>query len=1316
MDPAECVFDRIRKAILVQDGTQEGDNSQEGAEQYYRLELNLSNGAVTMKDRGNNVVYVDSGRLPPEVSSSYDEPPGLQQQRLDDVPTEADAASAADNIGAYTDNALERGGLQIMKRHSAATVVSTEATSDGHTTVFEVARAEGASVCDIQKKLVQQLDLRITDYFTHVRCMCSYILYSLHFNDFGMHKVATRRFSDFCYYDKVLREAKYEPPIPLPPKRFWDNMSPSFLSQRFQGLRNYMIQHIRHPKNMQLYMLHMFLGCSVESILYLHLVTSPTRGEKMNAVSILLNYLMRTPDQRVEFLSDVVKPPLTNFMHLSPAKIEGNDPTNETTDYRLASSLVMESLLDCLVFGDHKTVSDVCAIFLYMLHHDDHVRKSVLEVKTITYVTKAISRLLLRRNMFAVEFPYSQFRDPLSAGALRMITHGHQSAWDIASYFLVMTLNLIPEAVRSYLGDNNSLDTLCDLIEYKDYDVLRRFSIWLLWITSFQDDLSTVVDRGTMNSLLKKLYGSEDTTIKMMCGLVLISLIASGWFDKDSEPRALASVVQLLDNIHDLDAFISQQIFSHWSISKFSDLLSTSSLPYGARLFLVLVLKNHLVMEFEGEHREVPILKLCEADYLTNVSEVTDALFGNADPDYRSDIAVLGDNTFDEKLASLYLHRFQPLATFVSKALYDIVDSSWGDSSTTVKEDDTEYLSYHAALCLLLLPYDSPTSMDNDFFDVYFNPRSGLAHFRNVVHLKGELLRLQVDSVEQINLDDSVLVRLDRTFFCRRVAILRAMLSRIQESLTEFQGIHLSNNELPNDCMALLRRCWSSKELIEHSEGSNVVVNFSVRRNDQVDLFNNFAFPGMEASVFDVYSTVKSVDMFEMCKYANHMLQYNSVQQSLLKLVRFCILYHQACDARLSMYSSMIATLESRVKDIRIGSVDDLVDMAERFLVDSHAYQLGLQEEGELVSKLQEKNLMLTRVDNMLKSTNSKLSACRKQVSSIQKRIDDIPRLRNDSMANKNQLNVLTKDLEYAIASANEKIMQLQLKVAHDERLKQDYSERVNQVTHFSSALDSSSLSGILKAIDGIKLEDLRLELEQLLHPILSEHMHVDELDMDTVFRLKSVVLNHLNSVQDKLNSLYSSDTNHQIAMLNRKVQQDEERLYLAQVELKSANKSLFANDSVLQESLSTHKLMLNNLESTSSNLGSELKKINDLNHELDKRLGKVKAKNDFTRSNLERTRFELIESIKEQRQIRLESFWHILAAEFMCKKICQEQTKLSTVLAQKSKLLDILRHSCAHGKAAHISLIESFKVASQRLQETAEFLEGLALFSESDS
>lgn len=1225
---------------------------------------------------------------------------------MGDLPYDAMHEEAEE--GRYVDNEMIEEPVTISDHNEDGNHKSQKSQMSP---TFHVSNRQKVSVGNIKDMFIAQLDLRLTDYFTNIRCACSYTLYSLHFNDFGVHKVVKRRFSEIWKYDEALRSAGYKVPVMLPPKQFWKNTAPDFLLQRFQGLKNYFAKQLKHPSMVQLYILHMFLGGDAEAIVYIYLVLASTKEEKMKAVNTLLGYLMKNHNERREVLAEIMKPPFTSFIKLSTSTTEEQFTDNENIDYRLSNQLVFDSLLELLVYGDQKAVYEVCAVFFYMLHHGEKIKKAALNVQAIRYVAKAISRLLISDGISELECPFSRFLHPLTSQVLDYVPTDQGKTWSVVSYYLVMALNLMPETSRSFLENAGFMDNLSSLIEYNDYDIMRRFSAWLLWNCAFQKDLNTLIDRHSLTLLLKKLYASEDATVKMLCGLVTVALMASGWFDRESEPRALASVMNLLDYMHDLDVFIHQQIFSHWSISRFCELLGNTSLPVGARLFLVSVLNNYVMAHLDTKRQEIDIEKLCESERTGNITKLAFALFGTVDGDYRKDVDVKNDLTFKENFVSMYYFNLKSVSEAFTDILYDISDSSSRDRATVENEDllfEEMQLAYATATCLLALPYNSPTGKEGDYFDVNFNPNSCLVHFRNVAHMKGGNVKLTMDKTEQINLEDTAEIRLDSRFFNRRLGILRVILVRMKETAADLENIHLSNNEVPNDCTSLLRRFWSPRNLVNSGRPLNTVdSSVEAVRDEEGDIFNNFEFPGLDSPILDLSKSFRAVDALEVNKYLSAILNYGIVQRNLLKLTRFFILFYQTCDSRLKFYTSMLESLECRIDEMQLQNFDELVEVEERFTADTLCYREGMKKESEVLSKLQENNSMLTRVHSVLKSNNLKLDSCRKQVLAIQKRIDDIPRLREDSVAAKKKLENQYKELQESIDSANDKMLKLQGDVADDESLKQEYSLQIKQLTNLSSIMDLGSTEDIMKEIQNITPEEIRNELQDNACSILSENTFGDVLDSDTAFKLKRVALNHLNNIQEKLTELYNKDTNHQIVTLNRKVKQDEDRLYRVQVELQSARRSLVIDSSVLEESLAAHKAMLNNLQSTKNNLELEVSKINDSNKLLDEQLATLRGSNEVARLRLEETRECLMGMINQQRKTRLDMFWKLLDAEFMCKKMLQEQNKLLTAFDQKDKLLDVLNRVRMEEQTSRNKLIASFKVAAQRLEATAEFLDG---------
>ncbi|GFE52800.1 kinesin-1 heavy chain-like, putative [Babesia ovis] len=1173
--------------------------------------------------------------------------------------------------------------------------------------IFDSINSDNTKVSGNQSAFIKQLDLRITDYTINPRCLSSYVSYSLHFSDFGIPKVAIRRFSDFCYYDNILRELGYHPPISLPEKRFWDNLSPIFISQRFQALNNYFKMQLRHPTTLQLYLLQMFLGCSAESILYVHLVTARTITDKMNAVSLLYRFLMRSPADRDSFMSHSIGLPLTNFQHLPAATRSDSVNDESSVDYRLKNPLVVNSLLECLVSGDARTVYEACAILLWMLHRDESLRSSVLSLRAISYVTKAVSRLVANQGLPELYVSVDNLRDRTFMALLSCIPQGRSIAWNLVSYYLVMATNMLPIAARSFV-DKDLLQKFTSLVDYKDHGVIRRFALWVLWIGMFEKEVRSSVDHDTLGKLMKKLYSSKDTTIKVLCGLVLTSLISSGWYDGDAAPRASVSVINLLPHVHGIDSFIEQEIFCHRSLNNLGTLVSDLSLPCGVRMFMVSLLLYHLVVGHEDRPAAPIISELCDMEFHGNTAELHHVLLGPADPDYRDDIT-LKDTCFTEKCSSVYLRQFAMVADKFSEPLYDIVEHYTSEYDSGLHDSDGETLEdswplcQTAAACLLFLPYIPSFASTGDYFEVDFNPHSMQAHYRNVVSLKGTSEKLQIESVNHINLGHTVPLCFDKQFFRRRITVLRSLIRSLQEHSIEFEDIHLSRNELAHESMELLRRFRCGKDILNYSENHDNSANSDDYYTESTDPFNNFTFEGFEYPMLEVPS-FRRVDAIELRNYANELLRYGSAQQSLVRVLKLVILYHQMCSASISKYRSMVSCLQNRVDELCLDELDDLSALGDRYMRESRDYASGLEEENDVISTLQEKNAMLSRVQAMLRSSRMKLDACRRDIAATQKRIDDLPRLRNESVTAQHQLTLISEQLKASIQDANEKILELQDVVAREEREKGEYSLCIQRLTYLSSILEEGNYGAIIQALDTIPLNDVNATIHRHFDNI-SDSASAGSLDEGTVLQLKEIVLQQLTMVQDRLNAVYACDSNLQIAALNRQLSKDEENLYRTQLELNNARKSAIIDGSVLEETLGTQKVLMQSLEGTINNLTRELRQINAVNLDLDKQLSALRNRNNIARTQLESTRFEFKSSIIKQRDMRLQLFWQLLAAEFLCKKIWQEHRNLSTVLSYKASFIDMLLTRRSAEQSARQCVVDILKRASERISQTVAFL-----------
>ncbi|EDO07713.1 hypothetical protein BBOV_III001460 [Babesia bovis T2Bo] len=1154
----------------------------------------------------------------------------------------------------------------------------------------------GDDVCmsGAQSAYVDLLDFRITDYFTNTRCFCSFISYSVHFTDFGIRRVSNRRFSDFCRYDTLLREFGYIPPISLPEKRYWDK-SPSFLSQRFQGLCAYFRQQLTRGSRFQLYMLQLFLGCGSESVLYIHLVTCGNPTERMNALSLLFRYLMRSSSGRAKFLSSIMKYPLDSFIDLSVSVRLDGDADECSLDYRLYHPLVVDSMLDCLVSGDGRTVYEVCGIFLRMLHIEDCTCPSVYSLKAISYVTKAVSRLIGNTGLGAISVSVTSLDDPIFLGILDGISSSTDLGWHVVSYYLIMSVNLDTSCVVSFLEDD-SLNRFIRLLGYNDRYVIRRFSLWVLWLGLFDDKIRSVVSHDTLDRLLRALYGSTDKTCKLLCGLVLSVLISRGWYEGSELPRAAISVSNLIPHLHGIDQFIERQIFSHASLKSLCTLFSDSSLPGCVRVFLASLLEYHVIVGRESVPESISTSHLCDTDFHGNTAELSHAILGPIDPDCRLDITV-DDSSLMTKFGLLYLRQLGDISTLFSECLYGILECYSSDDSC-----EWSWSLYHSsAVCLLFLPYSVSTVVSSDYFNVDFDPWSMAFHYRNTVSLGNGSERLTLDGINPIHLEEPVVLRFDRQFFLRRILVLRAMVSFMQAQVREFEELHLSRNELPHECMELLRQCWCGRD-----SGTPLSEDVRVEKeiHEGVDPFNNFTFDGFNYSMLDL-PAFHRVDAFELRGYANDLIAYGHAQRGLVNVLKTCILYHQLCSGRITKFKDMISCLESRVESIQLGDLVELDDLEERYLGECSALSLGLQEENSLLSTLQEKHGVASRLQSMLRSSRVKLDACHRDIAATQQRLDELPRLRSENLATQTKLNLTAERLSESIKSANERILELQDNVALEEREKQEFSLCIQRLSYLSSILDDGKYRDVTDALDSIPLADVSATLHRAFGTLLAESTSSELLDSETVLQMKTLVMQQLTSVQERLNAVYSRDSNLQIAALNREVTAKEDALYQAQLDLNTARKNSVIDGSVLEDTLGTQKVLMESLEGTISNLMRELRQVNATNSELDTRLASVKERNNAARARLESTKADLKESITNQRGVRERMFLQVIAAEFLCKKVWQEHRKMSHLLSFKDDILATLSSRKDAECLARDSVVTMLRNAAERMSQTADFL-----------
>ncbi|CDR96374.1 hypothetical protein, conserved [Babesia bigemina] len=1285
--PPPRAFDKTRDAICFPHRLKESLQQKAVADDLYSLNLNIGKAECTIKASNARCFGSDARTC---VMGANKSSAGADNESYVEENTER----SLDTAVPVEDSVAGGQEVTIDRDHCFGAFASNDVNVDAPSTL---------------RRFVSHMDLRITDYFTQAQCYGSYVLYSLHFNDFGVERVVTRRYSSMCYYDCKLREAGYTPPVSLPEKRFWGNTEARFLSQRYQGLKIYFSQQLRYPSYVQLSLLYMYLGCDKESLLYLNLVTARTREKKLTALTLLFRYIMMSSAERVAFLKRVVPAYHTCFKHFSAAADDDAYMDDIPADYRLSHPSVVASLLECLASNDAKAVCEVCGILLWMLQREDIFRYSVLKVETIAHVTKAVSRLLVSNKMVDLDLPIDRFRNPLGIRLLASDQGAIATVWNIVSYFVVNSVNLLPEAAIKFL-DNSSIEKLIDLVDRSDHGVTRCIALWLLWIGMCDDHVNHSVDRDALGLLLKKLYGSTETTLRVMCGLLLVSLISGGWFRDDEKPRATVYVLNLLPSSHGLDAFVCQQIFAHHSVKLFAALLGDLSLCSGTRLFLVSVLLQHLTFGFEPSQQTASLSQLCDVDYGENVFRLSHALFGEDDPDYRGDLRANKDMTFGEKFASLYSLKYGALTADISDTLYSIIGHPPADGMThLVDSGDSDYsqrLCQSTAFCLLLLPFSCVPKEDGDYFAVDFDPQSARAYYRNVVTFAGGSVRLTLDSADHINLEDRVLLRLDDEFFRRRVSVLRIMLSTLDASVSELDGINASGNETTSECMELLRSLWHCRRVVEQKENPDIVVSFDARGSDQCDLFNNFYFDGASGPAFEGSDLFRTVDALELCSYASELVQYSSVQQLLLRSVKRVLLYHQACTSRVDVYRSMVACLQRRTDELGLDTLTDLSDLEEKFLEVYQAYSLGVQEERDLAASIEEKNGAFLRIHSMLRSAQLKVDVCRRQMRSTQARIDDIPRLRDDGLANQGRLALRSEQLMESIRAVNSSILELQGEVARVEREKLELGGCIQQLTELSSVLDKGIYSDIIYVIDSVNHESVRSKLRGSLEAVVPEHVADGFLDADTVHRLKAEVLQRLTEVQERLSALCESDASIQIAKLNSQVSAYEDSLYRTNADLQSARKSMVTDGSSLEESLATQKRLLGSLESTVGYLSGELSNIQVIKSKLDKDLAKVKSCNEVARSALERRKATFLSGIKEQRKARMRLFQDLLGAEFLCKKLCQERCKLARALSHKPHLLEPLRERRGSEHFKRQRLIETLKLAAKRLEETANFLE----------
>ncbi|KAK2195958.1 bifunctional Phox homology/PX domain superfamily [Babesia duncani] len=1117
------------------------------------------------------------------------------------------------------------------------------------------------------ENFVKLLSARITDYYLVSSCCKGYTLYTIRFNDFSNPMLVTRRYSDFVTLDKTLKKYGYSIPAKLPAKKLFGNLEPSFISQRHHELKVYLDNLLANTSTAQLTLIYSFLGIKAETVLYLRLITAQTASEKAKAIDALFKFLILPLDERDKILSDLMKTyPLSAFSHLSEAVTSGtNEDPNPPFDFRLAHGMVYTALLDSLKFSDSKVTCQVAGIMSYMLNHTENIRSIVLDSKSVHYLVKAIARLLLDGSLQMLELDVKEIPNRRQEFVLQKIRVNDdiqpdsiqsKSFWSIATEFVVTVMNEVPEIMRLYVDDTTCIEKLYRLTLLQNSEVLYPFTAWLLWLSSFEKDAHLILPNAPTNDLMKRLYKNGDDTTKGLCGAVICSLLYREWFDKSMAPRALGSLIKLMESgnvTNKMHPFHLEQLFGNTSLAYFTTLLS-APLESDVKRFLLELVCSFMLSLFKLEKKGNNLDEIATKPQLyNNKTKELEQLLISYSHQFKNSFwhqGIVSDipngvNEFYElyrsNFASVYNTKMYDLSVELSKPLFRTMNSS-------------ESLDYLCSVNLLFLPWKS---QEKDFlFTVNFGPLLGEAgelfttNLRlNEVDNNHSLLVDQSDKEEQLGYSLCV----SREFVQERLSITKVFITATSAHLESLMEQHENDNETSEAGLNLLKTIFASvKTKITCEENIDSLIH--VEQAASLKMFDNFSF-GADTLLPPVGPPdFTLVNQLDVCGYSKELGRYLKTVDDLVNVVKFVVTYHALCKERLDEMQQAVTKLKEEQDELAKFEFDDLTLFREEFDKNYKDLVELKNTKSQIILQLQEATTLKQRLNDLIKTNNTKISAAKSQIKHVKQRIKEAPEIKQEAHEKIKLLEIQMAELEENITRATNEIITLQKQMIVADNNKQEVSRQIAKVLEFFSLVnqtkdvDTRFILGHLESMGEYK--DL---VKDIVQNCISDIQNERILDNKTQSKLADAVLTKSQELQRELENMNRDSLQLQINTLNKQLKTNEEEMYAIKAEIGNTRRSSNINVESLNDIQKTQQVLLDSLEASNESHSDQISHVEDDIVEKQEQLKIKTLEYQQDKQKIKSCKNALLESIKKQREIRITTLGRIISMELLARQIC---------------------------------------------------------------
>ncbi|EKX73235.1 hypothetical protein BEWA_052900 [Theileria equi strain WA] len=1056
----------------------------------------------------------------------------------------------------------------------------------------------------------------------------------------------------------------------------------------------------------------------------------------------------------------------------------GRDP-NMYIDLRLSNGLIFDILLISLKDSDSKLTCDVTSIFLYMInHYNANIRNMALNVKAIHYLVKAHSRLLVNNELYCLDFKHkgilniyscvtrgkkeyvnifkseSNDRIPVTMDTadLSPRVYSVEQYWDVVSTFYISVLSQSLEAVHLYIDDVNCWKKLYKLVTLHNGHTFEPFVAWLLYITSYQEDLFTIFPRDDhANDVIKKLYSSQSPTIKAISGIIISSLLIGNWFDPEDVPRAVSSIQRLFQLVADKRLHFSY-VFSGESLLRIKNMLNDPNLYIDVKLFLLFSLRKHLSPALKELNAialnwDIPIeLIVSSGDSSLSISRLEKLLLKFLD-DVDLDLYFVNMNeitmdnvqyvdseiypkfidNFKAIFRTLYIQKFKNISDTLSQILNSMTYELSGCKSTESEVNEfsgiRNDISMHYEICLslLILPYtDSETSSDHLFTinldPLLINKNSSLI-YSNEIFLDGIKSKIFVDdpttdTSEQISFPNRNGYTLDLsiTFLTSRIEFNKAYLGVLKNRLADYEEMHMLYNEHILRCLKVVRRLMDAKP----PSNINIQTTKAVKddRLNSYDNFRgvieNFEIDGME-EVLEIKDNFSCISYDELSDYSQLMEAYDNTFSELIDYFKFVVYYYSLCRDVLKRFSKFVGRYEDAISRIH-NKFDDIEHVKTEFVTDYLTFQREMETETNITKKLMDNITMSQRIQDMIKATNVKISSCKSRIGSTEERIHKVPVLINETVTKRKQMESKVEELNDEMGTIKDEILKFQSKMAEHESLKNSVSTKITSTMSLFSALDASVGKDSVEILNHL---DAFVEIQESLRPefinILSDNQYPNMVDPSVVEDLRNVVFRKSQEFQTEYDEICKEDVQMKINTLNSRLSSIDDTIYKVKHDIASLRRTeegLKTNS--LDETLSIQRLLIDNLETTNNQLQSELEKTTNSLTAIEVELGTIKANNVNLNLKMQQSRTVFLKNLKYQRMLRLESFSQILSLEFLARHITLEEAQINRILSIKPDVINKLTTLMEHENKSRMQLVASFKDAVNKFNDTTNFLSNI--------